>query len=110
VLMRLVWMSYNRSTAFLICFFVARTSVMNTCASSNRRCTHDAALVVAAGCSRSPDRLARETRQVLDSFWHHMHDAGAIWCAAEQRCKMHSRQRAAPACCCPRSSSSPTPS
>ncbi len=31
VLMRLVWMSYNLDTAALICFLLARTSVMNTC-------------------------------------------------------------------------------
>lgn len=29
--MRLVWMSYSRDTAALICFLLARTSVMNTC-------------------------------------------------------------------------------
>jgi len=32
VLMRFVWMSYSRATAFLICFLLARTSVMKTCA------------------------------------------------------------------------------
>lgn len=31
VLMRFVWMSYSRATAFLICFLLARTSVMKTC-------------------------------------------------------------------------------
>ena len=33
--MRFVWMSYSRSTAFLICFLLARTSVMNTCGEPN---------------------------------------------------------------------------
>lgn len=39
--MRFVWMSYSRSTAFLICFFVARTSVMNTCMYSGPTSDHE---------------------------------------------------------------------
>ena len=55
VLMRLVWMSYSRRTAFLICFFVARTSVINTCATGNTRCTQKVAQLVGDTCPHSRD-------------------------------------------------------
>ena len=58
VLMRFVWMSYSRSTAFLICFLLARTSVMNTCGEPHvgrvidMSCESSATIRSASRCNR----------------------------------------------------------